>query len=68
SPHDQYFFKRSGRMVSGEVTPPRLELANEDLVRAHLHAIWLAEAGLTGRTSPRVDGSRCWSDIRPCVA
>ena len=24
------------RMVSGEVTPPRLDLANEDLVRAHL--------------------------------
>ncbi|MCC7176056.1 MAG: DEAD/DEAH box helicase [Bryobacterales bacterium] len=53
SPHDQYFFKRSGRMVSGEVTPPRLELANEDLVRAHLHAIWLAEAGLSLGTSLR---------------
>ena len=23
--------------------PPRLDLANEDLVRAHVHAIWLAE-------------------------
>ena len=47
SPHDQYFFKRPDRMVSGEVTPPRLDLANEDLVRAHLHAIWLAEANLS---------------------
>jgi ATP-dependent helicase YprA (DUF1998 family)/very-short-patch-repair endonuclease len=46
SPHDQYFFKRPQRMVSGEVTPPRLELANEDLVRAHLQAIWLKESGL----------------------
>ncbi|MCP3962312.1 MAG: DEAD/DEAH box helicase [bacterium] len=44
SPHDQYFFKRPGLMVSGAVTPPRLDLANEDLVRAHVHAIWL---GLT---------------------
>jgi hypothetical protein len=33
-------------MVSGEVTPPRLELANEDLVRAHLQAVWLKESGL----------------------
>ena len=53
SPHDQYFFKRPERMVSGEVTPPRLDLANEDLVRAHLHAIWLAEAGLSLGSSLR---------------
>ncbi len=53
SPHDQYFFKRPDRMVSGEVTPPRLDLANEDLVRAHLHAIWLAEADLSLGSSLR---------------
>ncbi len=47
SPHDQYFFKRPENMVSGAVTPPRLELANEDLVRAHVYAIWLAETGLS---------------------
>lgn len=45
SPHDQYFFRRPTLMVSGQVTPPRLDLANEDLVRAHVHAIWLAETG-----------------------
>jgi len=45
SSHDQYFFKRPQRMVSGAVTPPRLDLANEDLVRAHIHAIWLAVTG-----------------------
>ncbi len=43
SPHDQYFFKRPDRMVAGGVAPPRMDLANEDLVRAHIHAIWLAE-------------------------
>jgi ATP-dependent helicase YprA (DUF1998 family) len=48
SPHDQYFFKRPERMVAGAVTPPRLDLANEDLVRAHVHAIWLAETGTGG--------------------
>ena len=34
-------------MVSGAVTPPRLDLANEDLIRAHIHAVWLAETGLS---------------------
>ena len=43
SPHDQYFFRRPAQMVAGAVAPPRLELANEDLVRAHVHAVWLAE-------------------------
>lgn len=46
SSHDQYFFKRPDRMVTGAVTPPRLDLSNEDLIRAHLQAVWLAEAGL----------------------
>jgi ATP-dependent helicase YprA (DUF1998 family) len=39
SPHDQYFFRRQERMVSGQVTPPRLDLANEDLVRSHVQAL-----------------------------
>jgi hypothetical protein len=34
-------------MVSGAVAPPRLDLANEDLVRSHVHSIWLAETGLS---------------------
>ena len=46
SPHDQYFFKRPERMVAGAVSTPRLDLANEDLIRAHVHAIWLRESGL----------------------
>ncbi len=45
SPHDQYFFRVPARMVAGQVIPPRLDLTNEDLVRAHLHAVWLAETG-----------------------
>ena len=44
-PHDQYYFERPEAMVSGIVRPPALELANRDLVRAHLHAVWLAESG-----------------------
>lgn len=46
SPHDQYFFKRPERMVAGAVTPPRLDLNNEELLKAHIHAIWLAETGI----------------------
>ncbi len=49
--HDQYFFRRPELMVAGAVTPPRIELANEDLVRAHVHATWLAATGhWLGRT------------------
>lgn len=51
SPHDQYFFKRPERMVSGAVSPPHIDLTNEDLVRAHIHAIWLAQTGLNLGTS-----------------
>lgn len=46
SPHDQYYFRRQEQMVAGSVAPPRLDLANEDLIRAHIHAIWLTEARL----------------------
>ncbi|WP_433362340.1 protein kinase domain-containing protein [Streptosporangium sp. CA-115845] len=53
--HDQYYFRRSERMVAGAVAPPRLDLANRDLVRSHVQAIWLAEAGLKlGRAIPRI--------------
>src|SRR6266702_5851931 len=52
--HDQYYFRRSDKMVAGSVAPARLDLLNEDLIRAHVHAIWLAEAGLKlGRAIPR---------------
>jgi len=47
SGHDQYFFQRRDKMVAGEVTAPRLDLSNEDLIRAHIHAIWLAATGLS---------------------
>lgn len=46
SPHDQYFFRRSNLMVRGSVTPPRIDLSNEDLVRSHVHAIWLKQSDL----------------------
>ncbi|RSN31738.1 DEAD/DEAH box helicase [Amycolatopsis sp. WAC 01416] len=53
--HDQYYFRRSDRMVAGIITRPRLDLTNEDLVRSHVQAIWLAESGLKlGRAIPEI--------------
>jgi len=46
SPHDQYFFVRRDEMVAGVVRPPALDITNEELVRSHLHAVWLGEAKL----------------------
>lgn len=45
SPHDQWFFRDPVRMVHGQVNPPSLDLANLELVRSHMHAVWLAETG-----------------------
>lgn len=44
--HDQYFFVRPSRMVSGSVQPPRIDLANESLLEAHVRAVWLAETNV----------------------
>lgn len=44
SPHDQYFYREPSRMVAGSVAPPRIDLRNRDLIRSHIHAIWLEVA------------------------
>ena len=41
SPHDQYYFREPNQMVAGFVAPPRIDIRNRDLVRTHVHAIWL---------------------------
>jgi len=62
SSHDQYFFKRQEQMVAGSVAPPRVDVANEELVRSHIHAIWLSEAGLNLQDSLR---SLLQLDVQP---
>ncbi|WP_262402421.1 DEAD/DEAH box helicase [Actinomadura sp. CNU-125] len=53
--HDRYYFRRSDQMVSGSVAAPRLDLGNEDLVRSHVQALWLAETELPlGRAMPEL--------------
>ncbi|MCD6541329.1 DUF1998 domain-containing protein, partial [Candidatus Bipolaricaulota bacterium] len=46
SSHDQYFFRHPEEMVAGSVRAPRLDLSNETLLRAHIHAEWLAQVNL----------------------
>lgn len=49
--HDSYWFRRSREMVAGSVIAPRLDLTNQDLIRTHVHAIWLAETNQSMRSS-----------------
>ena len=41
SPHDQFYFREPNKMVAGAVSPPRIDILNRDLLRSHLHAIWM---------------------------
>jgi len=67
SPHDQYFFADPTRMVAGVVSAPTLELANEELLKAHFRALWLAATRqkLPGTVKELVDLN---ADGRPVVA
>jgi len=51
SPHDQYYFENRKKMVAGVVSPPRIDLANRELIASHMHAVWLAETGARLRSS-----------------
>lgn len=53
--HDQYFFRRQRNMVAGSVTPPKIDLANEDLLRSHCYAVLTKETGKSlGKTLSEV--------------
>jgi ATP-dependent helicase YprA (DUF1998 family)/very-short-patch-repair endonuclease len=71
SPHDQYYFRRQQDMVSGQVAPPKIDLGNEDLIRAHVQAIWLRETGAFLGSSLRdvldVDGDDPTLELLPNV-
>lgn len=44
--HDHHFFRNRQQMIAGAVSPPRLDLANTDLVEAHLRSVWMAVLGI----------------------
>ncbi len=53
SPHDRHYFNEQRSLVAGTVSPPRLDLCNEELLRCHLHAMVLAEVGLATLSDER---------------
>ena len=67
SPHDQYFFADPVRMVAGAVSAPTLELANEELLKAHFRALWLAATRqrLPGKVKELVDISAPGRPVQP---
>jgi superfamily II DNA/RNA helicase len=42
SPHDKYYFSQPTKMVAGVVQAPRIDLSNEELIRAHINATVLS--------------------------
>lgn len=52
----QYYFRRREEMVASSVRPPRMDLANEVLVRAHVQAVWPSQARLPLHKA----SSKCW--------
>jgi very-short-patch-repair endonuclease len=49
--HDHHFFRNRQQMIAGAVSPPRIDLANKDLVEAHLRSVWLSLVGLGLKSS-----------------
>jgi hypothetical protein len=47
SPHDQWFFNHTSDMVYGKVKTPLFDLSNKELIRSHLHSIWLQTLGVS---------------------
>lgn len=46
SGHDQYFFHHRDHLVAGSVRAPKIDVSNEDLIKAHIHALWLSYVNL----------------------
>lgn len=71
SPHDQYFFRHPDLMVAGQVHTPRIDVTNEDLIRSHIHAIWLQDSGLALGNTPadllEIEGDSPTLALRPEV-
>jgi superfamily II DNA/RNA helicase len=51
SAHDRHFFQEQADLVAGAVQPPRLDLANRELLLTHLNALAISEVGLPGLDS-----------------
>jgi ribosomal protein L37AE/L43A len=56
-PHDQYFYRYPGKIISGEVAPPQFLLDNRALMATHIHALILehVQTKLAGAPKEVVD-------------
>ena len=67
--HDQYYFGRRHEMIAGAVTPARMDLRNQELVKAHIYSTWLATTGIAlGRGMQEILGFTSGFPIRPDLA
>ena len=67
--HDQYYFGRRHEMIAGAVTPARMDLRNQELVKAHIYSTWLATTGIAlGRGMQEILGFTSGFLIRPDLA
>ena len=48
SPHDRHYFGNQRDLVAGIVQAPRLDLCNQELLRAHLNALVVSQIGFPG--------------------
>jgi hypothetical protein len=55
SAHDTHFFEDRNGMVSGQVSAPRLDLMNEDLLRSHFNALYLSTVQIQGVEDGHID-------------
>ena len=55
SAHDTHFFNDRDGMVSGQVTAPRLDLLNEDLLRSHFNALYASMVHIQGIEDGKID-------------
>jgi Lhr-like helicase len=46
SPHDQWYFNHKTDMIYGVIKPPLFDLNNRDLVKCHIHSMWLSSLNL----------------------
>ncbi len=65
SAHDQFFFRHRDHLVAGVVRPPTIDLANEDLVKAHVHAMWLGILNRLAR-DPKKFARVCTKALERC--
>jgi hypothetical protein len=65
--HDYHFFRNRQQMIAGMVPPPRIDLANKDLVEAHLRSVWLAltRLGLPSSIAELLDLGALSCPLRP---